>query len=42
MLAAVGTDPQTVWARVEVPHVLLKLEPTGQLLTLALVSLPPE
>lgn len=37
-----GSEPQTVWARVEAPHVLIKLEPAGQLLTLELVSLPPQ
>lgn len=36
-----GSEPQTVWARVEAPHVLIKLEPAGQPLTLELVSLPP-
>ena len=38
----IGSEPQTVWARVEAPHVLLKLEPAGQQLTLELVSLSPE
>ena len=37
-----GSEPQTVWARVEAPHVVLKLEPAGGLLTRELVSLPPE
>ena len=36
----IGSQPQTVWARVESPHVLLRLEPAGGLLTLELVSLP--
>ena len=37
----IGSESQTVWARVEAPHVVLKLEPAGGLLT-QLVSLPPE
>jgi hypothetical protein len=36
----VGSEPQTVWARVDSPHVLLKLAPAGQPLTIELVSLP--
>ena len=36
-----GSEPQTVWARVDAPHVLLKLAPAGQPLTLELVALPP-
>ena len=35
-----GSEPQTVWARVEAPHVLLRLVPAAQPLTLELVSLP--
>jgi hypothetical protein len=35
-----GAESQTVWARVEAPHVLLKLVPEGQPLTLELVTLP--
>ncbi len=35
-----GSEPQTVWARYEAPHVLLKLVPTGQPLSLELVALP--
>ena len=35
-----GSEPQTVWARQEAPHVLLKLVPAGQPLSLELVSLP--
>ena len=35
-----GSEPQTVWARYERPHVLLKLAPAGQPLVLELVSLP--
>jgi hypothetical protein len=35
-----GSEAQTVWARVEAPHVLLKLIPEGQPLTLELVTLP--
>jgi hypothetical protein len=35
-----GSEPQTVWARFESPHVLLKLVPQGQPLTLELVTLP--
>jgi zinc protease len=35
-----GSESQTVWARVEAPHVLLKLVPAGQPLTLELVTLP--
>ncbi len=36
-----GSEPQTVWARVEAPHVILKLAPAGQPLTLELIALPP-
>lgn len=36
-----GSEPQTVWARVAAPHVILKLAPAGQPLTLELVALPP-
>jgi hypothetical protein len=35
-----GSEPQTVWARVEAPHVIVKLAPAAQPLTLELVSLP--
>jgi hypothetical protein len=35
-----GSESQTVWARFESPHVLLKLVPQGQPLTLELVTLP--
>jgi hypothetical protein len=38
----IGSEPQTVWARVEAPHVLLRIEPAGKLLALELVSLPQE
>lgn len=33
-----GPQPQTVWARVEAPHVLVKLEPGGQPVVMELVS----
>lgn len=35
-----GSQPQVVWARVEAPHVIVKVEPSGQPVTLELASLP--
>ncbi|MBW3535876.1 MAG: hypothetical protein KY453_11785, partial [Gemmatimonadetes bacterium] len=35
-----GAQPQIVWARVEAPHVIVKVEPSGQPVTLELASLP--
>jgi hypothetical protein len=36
-----GSDAQTVWARVESPHILVRLEPAAQPVVIELVSMGP-